>query len=106
MRRCDCAAGCCCRARCSCQLAPLVRLLELLSDLDRDSESWWRQVRKARDEVLEVLRAGPPEHVLDASDRQFWADYLATVERVSAKLDRDFWYFTACAYSMGISGTA
>jgi hypothetical protein len=102
--RCHCACRDLCRHE-HCQVRPFVALFALMSDGDLTSSDWWYAVRRARDGVLAVLRAGP-DHSLNEGDARFWAEYLAAVERLSAKLDRDYAVFRSQRHHGQRRGTA
>jgi hypothetical protein len=85
------------------ELAYLRLLLELLALPDPHSAVWWDLVRRLRDAALPALREATASLTLGEDDALFVSQYMNAVERLSAKLDKDWAPFAA---SVGLQGRA
>jgi hypothetical protein len=102
MTHCQCCRGC----GSGCALAPFLKLFDLISHSDIGSAGWWESIRATRDEVLALMRKGPADPIVAPGDMQFWRDYQAKLERLSARLDRDYVSFVESRMYNGWRGTA
>jgi hypothetical protein len=85
------------------ELAYLRLLLELLSHPDPSSAAWWGIVLRLRDAAMPALREATANLALGENDARFVRTYMAAVERISARLDRDYAPFAA---TVGLQGRA
>jgi hypothetical protein len=97
---------CCRECGSKCALAPFLKLFDLISHSDIDSAGWWQSVRASRDEALAVMRKGPADPIVSVEDMQYWRAYQARLERLSARLDRDYARFAESRLCGGLAGHA
>jgi hypothetical protein len=102
MTHCQCCRDC----GSKCALAPFLKLFDLITHSAIDSISWWESIRSTRDEVLALMLKGPADPVVSPDDMQFWRDYQTRLERLSARLDRDYVRFVESRMHSAWRGTA